>query len=133
MILIEILMPPVPWAAHGGYGKRSFNRRAPERQKFQWQIKAQYNQLNPLAGPVKVEYCYHMAIPKATSKARRLQMLNGLMHPIKRPDLDNMDKFLSDCLTGIVWVDDSQIVEKISRKVYGETEKTIVRVEAICH
>jgi Holliday junction resolvase RusA-like endonuclease len=47
--------------------------------------------------------------------------------------VDNYDKFVSDCLTGIVWEDDSQVVEKISRKVYGEVEKVIIKVEAICH
>src|SRR5580692_5263057 len=133
MILIEISKPPVPWAAHGGYGKRGFNPRRKDRETYQWQIRSQYNQLNPLSGPVKVEYIYFVGMPKSTSKVRRLQMLNGMMHPIKRPDLDNYDKFLSDCLTDIVWEDDSQVVEKISRKVYGEVEKTVIKVTAICH
>ncbi len=131
MILIEIIGEPVSWKAHGGYGKRAFSLTRHEKEKYQWQIRSQYNQLNPLGGPVRVHYCFHVPIPKATSRPRRAQMLNGVMHPIKRPDIDNYDKFLSDCLTGIVWEDDSQIVEKYSKKIYGEILKTIIRVEAI--
>jgi Holliday junction resolvase RusA-like endonuclease len=131
MILIEISGDPVPWAAHRGYGKRAFNPRKEQREKYQWQIKAQYNQLDPLSGPLKVDYTYFVGIPKSTSKIRRMQMLNGKMHPITRPDIDNYDKFLSDCLTDIVWQDDSQVIEKMSRKIYGEREKTIIRIEAL--
>ena len=131
MILIEISGDPVPWAAHRGYGKRAFNPRKEQREKYQWQIKAQYNQLKPMEGPIKVDYTYFVGIPKATSKVRRMQMLNGMMHPITRPDIDNYDKFLSDCLTSIVWVDDSQVIEKMSRKIYGEREKTIIKVMSI--
>jgi len=131
MILIEISGDPVPWAAHRGYGKRAFNPRKEQREKYQWQIKAQYNQLDPLSGPLKVDYTYFVGIPKSTSKIRRMQMLNGKMHPITRPDIDNYDKFLSDCLTDIVWQDDSQVIEKMSRKIYGEREKTIIRIESL--
>src|ERR1700676_3304525 len=110
MILIEINKIPVPWRAHAGYGKRSYNPRLAEKEYYQWQIRAQYNQGSPISGPIQVIYTYHMPIPKASSKVRTLQMLNGKMHPIKRPDLDNLNKFLSDTLIGLVIEDDSQIV-----------------------
>lgn len=131
MILIEIDGIPVPWKAHAGYGKKAFNPRYKEREYYQWQIRAQYNQLNPLSGPVRVHYSYFMPIPIGTSKIRKLQMLNGLMHPIKRPDVDNFDKFLSDCLNGIIFDDDSQIVDKYSRKIYAERPKTLITIEAL--
>lgn len=131
MILIEIHREPVAWMAHGGYGRKSFNPRGVEKDYYTWQIKAHYTQCIPLSGPVKVDYTYFLPIPKGVSKVRRLQMLNGMMHPIKRPDIDNFDKFLSDCLTKIVFEDDSQIVHKVSRKIYGETPKTLIKIEVL--
>ncbi len=53
------------------------------------------------------------------------------MFPMTRPDIDNYNKFLSDCLNGIVWVDDAQVVELNAKKLYGEKEKTLIRIEAI--
>jgi Holliday junction resolvase RusA-like endonuclease len=41
-------------------------------------------------------------------------------------DLDNMLKFVMDALNGIVYVDDSQIVEIISGKYYTHDESRIV-------
>lgn len=130
MILIQISKQPVPWRAHGGYGKRSYNPRLPEKEFYQWQIRSQYNQTKPISGPVSVVYTYHMPIPKATSKIRRLQMLNGMSHPIKRPDLDNLNKFLSDTLIGLVIDDDSQIISLQARKIFGESPKTVIQIEA---
>jgi Holliday junction resolvase RusA-like endonuclease len=37
----------------------------------------------------------------------------------KRPDLDNLCKCLMDACNGIVYMDDSQIVELVARKMYG--------------
>lgn len=133
MILIELFGTPTPWAAHKGYGKKAYNPRSEQIEKYRWQIRAQFNQNNPISGAVRVNYCYHVMVPKGTSKVRKIQMLNGVMYPIKRPDLDNYDKLLSDCFNGIVWDDDSQVVEKISRKIYGDVEKTIVTIEPLCH
>lgn len=133
MILIEIDGNPIPWKSHGGFGKRSFNPRNGEREKIQWQIRAQYNQISPLTGPIRCSYTYFMPIPKTISNIRRLQMLNGLMHPIKRPDIDNLNKFLSDTLIGLIIEDDSQIVSLTATKIYGERPKTVIKLEAICH
>ncbi len=129
MIQIEIDGIPVNWKSHVGYGRKSFNPKYKERAFYQWQIRAQYNRELPIAGPVVCYYTFHMPIPASTSKVRKLQMLNGIMHPIKRPDVDNLNKFLSDCLKGIVFEDDSLIVELNSKKVYGERPKTIIRIE----
>ena len=133
MILIDLSGVPVSWKAHAGYGKRSFNPRFVEREAYQWQIKSQYNQLNPLRGPVRTHYTFHMPIPKTTSKIRRFQMLNGVMYHLKRPDVTNLIKFYEDCLKGIVFEDDSQVVEINAHKIYDERPRVVIKVEAICH
>lgn len=131
MNLITIDGLPVPWKAHAGYGKRSFNPRFKEKEYYQWQIKSQWNQNIPLAGPIFLKVVYHMPIPLGTSKVRRLQMLNQKMFHIKRPDLDNCNKFLEDCLKGIVFEDDSQVVQIHARKIYSEHPRTVVEIESM--
>lgn len=131
MIQLQIDALPTPWAAHGGFGRRSFNPRFKEKEYVQWQVKAQYNRNKPIGGPVRLDISYYLPIPSGTSKVRKLQMLNGRMHHIKRPDLDNLNKFLCDALKKLIFEDDSQIQEICARKLYGESGKTVVRVEEV--
>ncbi len=49
-----------------------------------------------------------------------------------RPDVDNLVKAM-DCLTGVIWEDDAQIVSLLARKMYAsgdESSKVEVFVEA---
>lgn len=131
MIQIQIDGHPTPWAAHGGYGRRSFNPRYKEKEYAQWQIKAQYNRNFPVKGPVSLDISYHLPIPVRTSRVRKREMLAGRIHHISRPDVDNLNKFLCDALKTLVFEDDSQVVEICARKLYGENAKTIVRVKEV--
>lgn len=60
-----------------------------------------------LKGPLIVIVHFRMPIPESFKGPRR-QRLHLLPHA-KRPDGDNLEKFLNDCLTGVVWEDDAQI------------------------
>lgn len=84
----------------------------------------------PLSGPVAVDITFYMPIPQSKSKAAR-ERLNGSWH-ISKPDKDNLEKLLLDALNGIVWVDDSQVCQSASRKIYSlepRTEITITILE----
>jgi Holliday junction resolvase RusA-like endonuclease len=128
MILLEISGIPTPWAAHKGFGRRAFNPRHVERERAQWQIRAQYNQKEPLTGPLWAEFIFHIPVPTSVSKVKRLQMLNGMIFPATRPDRTNYLKFIEDCLNGIVIDDDAQIVDGPIRKIYGEHPKTVIKL-----
>lgn len=128
MIHLVIDGLPVSWKAHAGYGRKSFNPRFREKEFYQWQIKSQWNKGEPFRGPVHLEMDYHLPVPVGSSKIRKQQMLANIIRHTKRPDLDNFDKFLSDCLIGIVIEDDSQICEKSCKKIYSEHSQTIVRI-----
>jgi Holliday junction resolvase RusA-like endonuclease len=52
-------------------------------------------------------------------------------HVITRPDYDKLLRGLSDALTGIVYVDDSQIAECEVKKLYGEPSRTEVKISAV--
>lgn len=49
----------------------------------------------------------------------------------KRPDLDNICKVVLDALNKVAYNDDSQIVELIATKRYGENDMVIVEIDVI--
>lgn len=128
-IAIEIEGIPVPWRAHAGYGRRAYNPRAGEKEFYQFHIKRQYLHNNPIDIAVSILAYYCLPIPQSISKKERENILAGRVKHIKRPDIDNLNKFLNDCIKGIVIKDDSQVVEMKSHKVYGEKPKTKVYIE----
>lgn len=131
MITLEIIHEPVSWAAHKGFGNRSYNPKHKEREFYRWQIRTLFNRERPIGGPVRLLLAFHMPIPKGTSKIRQKQMLNGIIHHIKRPDCSNLTKFCEDTLKGIVIEDDSQVVEICAKKIYADHPKTIIQIEEL--
>lgn len=67
--------------------------------------------------PVFLDVVFYMPIPKSTSKRKRSRML-GMPH-VKKPDTDNLVKFVKDCLNGIAWHDDSQVWSIVAKKKYS--------------
>ncbi len=76
-----------------------------------------------LAGPVRCRLVFLLPAPTARRRAR----------PTTRPDVENLAKGLLDAWNGILWRDDSQVVELQLRKEYGEARGpgVLVHVEAL--
>lgn len=49
-----------------------------------------------------------------------------------RPDIDNMVKWFYDCGNGLLYKDDSIIVEEHARKVYSAHPRTIIFFKELC-
>src|SRR4030042_4359325 len=88
----------------------TYNAQETEEGRFLWEVKTQ-NTSQPKEGAVKLTMRFYFAPPKTTSKKRWKLMLDNIIKHIKKPDGSNLQKFLEDCLNGISWRDDSQIVE----------------------
>lgn len=73
---------------------------------------------DPLASALRVRVMAYMSVPTSWSNKRRLDALAGHIRPVVRPDWENIAKCL-DALTGIVWVDDKQIVSGVIEKFYS--------------
>jgi Holliday junction resolvase RusA-like endonuclease len=73
----------------------------------------------PLEGALTVFMYLRYAIPASYSKRRKEACLRGVEYP-KKIDIDNVYKSITDAMNGIVYVDDSQIVEAHITKVYAE-------------
>lgn len=129
-MLIIIEGDPIPWKAHMGYGRKSFNPLYKEREMVQYFIKSQPD-FHRFEGPVFLCFDFFFKIPKATSKIKRTGMVNGIIRPMTRPDVSNCIKFYEDCLKEILFDDDSQVVQIHARKFYGEKPRTIIKVERV--
>lgn len=70
-------------------------------------------------GPVRLAIVFLLPRPK-TLPAR-------VKHHTKKPDIDKLVRAVKDALKGVVWGDDSQVVELFARKGYA-TQQPHVRI-----
>jgi Holliday junction resolvase RusA-like endonuclease len=82
-----------------------------------------------LKGPLLIAVQYRIPAPLSQPERRR-KLLNYLPHT-RRPDGDNLDKFLGDALNGVLWDDDSRIAFLFRSKVWttDKTGETILYVK----
>ncbi len=87
------------------------------------------NGKSPSDRPIDLEIELHMQIPVSWSKTRKDCALNGLIRHTKKPDIDNLVKSVKDGCNGVVWIDDSQVVSLVVRKLYSERPVAYVTFE----
>jgi Holliday junction resolvase RusA-like endonuclease len=86
----------------------AYSPQATEAGRFGMDIRSQLPAgWEPIEGPVAISVFFGMPVPASASRKKRQAMLGGAIRPDKKPDLDNLIKFVKDCLTKIVWRDDS--------------------------
>ena len=91
--------------------------------------------LEPLQGPIQVSITFFFERPKShyrTGKhAGELRPDAPLWHTSK-PDRDNLEKAVLDCLTTIgMWKDDCQVCDGMIRKRFDKTGWMVVSITAI--
>ena len=72
-----------------------------------------------IQGAVEVLWTALMPIPKSWSKKKRQETYHTKVPHIKKPDSDNLEKMLFDCMNGIVWKDDCQVWRVFKEKRYS--------------
>lgn len=85
----------------------------------------------PLEDALKASIVAFVPIPASWSRKRQGMAELGEIHPAKRPDLDNFVKAGIDGCNGIVFRDDSQIVDLRASKSYSRRPRLEIRVEPI--
>jgi Holliday junction resolvase RusA-like endonuclease len=122
MIQLDFLIDPV------AKGRPRFARgRAYTPKKthdFERQVKSmareQYRN-GPMAGPLKVVVEIYIKRPKSVSEKKR-------PYPVVKPDVDNLVKSVLDPLNGVIYVDDSQIIELSVVKLYSQIGSIGVKI-----
>lgn len=82
----------------------------------------------PLDLPVILDALAIFPIPMSWSKKKKARAAENLIRPTGKPDGDNILKLIGDGLNGIVWRDDSQIIDARIRKLYGATPGLSIKV-----
>lgn len=101
-----------------------------DKERIQWQIKPNAPS-EPLLVPIKMEINFYLPIPKGTSNKIRSAMLNRVVLPSKKPDIDNLGYLITNSLKNLVYKDDSQIVVQILKKFYDIEPRTVIFIKTI--
>lgn len=73
----------------------------------------------PMEGPVQIRIKAFLPIPSSRSIAWKRQAFEGKVRPAGKPDADNLAKQILDCMNGIFFGDDRQIVTLVVEKWFG--------------
>lgn len=79
--------------------------------------------------PVTLRIVARFEPPKSASKKRQFEMLEGLIPPLKKPDIDNIVKVVADALNGAAYHDDTQIIFTVAKKAYSAVEGLDITIE----
>lgn len=88
------------------------------------QVKTKINE-----GGISLKCRFFFEYPKGISKKNRA----AATQYTKKPDLDNLVKFVKDCLNGIAWHDDSQVIYIEAAKFYddGTGARSEIEIQAV--
>lgn len=95
-----------------------------------WRAVEQYKG-KPLHGPLDVEIVFVMPRLKShygTGRNAALLKDSAPLYPAVRPDATKLWRGVEDALTGIVWIDDGQVVNQSIQKRYGDNPRVEIRV-----
>ena len=85
------------------------------------------HQGKPLEGPLVVEVVMVMPRPAGHFGTKGVRP-GAPRFPAVRPDASKLWRSTEDALSGILWRDDSQIVDQHVRKIYGEKPGALITV-----
>lgn len=84
----------------------------------------------PITGPLRLTVTAFMPVPASWSRKKRDAALAGAIRPTVKPDWDNIGK-MTDALKGIIWNDDTQVVDGRVVKTYDEHPRLRVEIEVL--
>ena len=86
---------------------------------------------DPLKTSVSVYLYIRHGVPKSYSKNQTEACLSGLVRPCKKPDIDNVAKTYLDAMNGVIFKDDTQVIDLHVKKVYSAVPGVDVMVMEI--
>lgn len=81
--------------------------------------------------PLSVAFIFYRPRPKGHFGKHGLKRSAYGLHPTTRPDVLKLARAVEDALTGVVWRDDSQIVEEVLKKYWGEPARVEIVIREI--
>lgn len=81
--------------------------------------------------PLKIMMNIYYPIAQNTKKSIKKDMLDEIIKPTLKPDIDNVIKIICDSLNGIAYKDDAQIVEIHAYKFYSDDPRVEVVIREV--
>ncbi len=82
----------------------------------------------PMTGAIELSVTICRPRPKANYNSRGNIKADAPFYPTTRPDTLKQVRAIEDACTGIVWLDDSQIVDHRLLKMFSSTPKVLISV-----
>lgn len=88
------------------------------------------DEIFPIQGEVSISFIFGLNPPLniKNSKSKINLILENILHPITRPDVDNYIKPILDALNGVLYIDDGQVYKVSATKKYT-TDKPYLTIK----
>lgn len=83
----------------------------------------------PSEMPLEITFRAFMPMPKGMSKSRREMANAGQIRPCVKPDADNLAKHALDCMQGLFFKDDKQVVRLSVEKFYSDRPRWEIEIK----
>lgn len=90
-----------------------------------------YAPAKPLTGALGMMLLVYRPIPKSFSRKKAAEAEAGILRPTVKPDADNYLKGVKDALKGVIWQDDSQVVDAFVSKRYSSKPRIEVKIQTL--
>ena len=81
--------------------------------------------------PIRLQLCFYQLRPKSHYRSGANSHLlkdSAPLFPTGKPDVLKLARGVEDAITGIIWVDDSQIVSETLTKQYSDKPGVLVKI-----
>jgi Holliday junction resolvase RusA-like endonuclease len=139
MVEFFVLGPPVPQGSKKAYvvnGRSVLVEAAGARHK-DWRLNVRAVAIQamggvaPFTGPVRIDIDFIMPRPKSHKSSKGALKANAPRWHTFKPDRDKLERAILDALSGVVYVDDSQVCDGRISKTYGEVPGAHITVGEI--
>ena len=120
-----------PRATRMGRGIRLYDPKKTSDFKKELRALARGLGVEPLQDALSVEIWFYRAVQKSISKKEHIRRTTGCVRPTVKPDIDNLCKATLDSFNGILWKDDSQIVDLNLHKFYSDNPRIEIELEEL--
>lgn len=118
-------------STQGGFVKMYDPEKSKDYKQYVRLAAGQHAPEKPLEGPLSMVMIAYRPIPKSFSKKKAAAAERGEILPVSKPDVDNYLKGVKDALKGIIWGDDSQVVDAFARKRYSARPRIEVKIKQL--
>lgn len=111
-----------------GRGNHFYVKGASDNKKFFREFYKTIDSQEKIVTPCKIRMDSYLPLSSSMKKVEMLLAEIGLIRPISKPDFDNLIKTYTDMIQGTMLLDDSLVIEGISRKFYSSKPRVEISI-----